>query len=58
MGRFKVGDRCKVVKNALAPRCVGMEVVVVKVIGTNGYRVKFENGRVGIAAESCLEKID
>ena len=53
--KFKKGDKCKVVKNVLAPKCVGMVVTVFATIGNNGYKVRYDNGRTGIASENCLE---
>ena len=57
MGKFKVGDRCRVVRNALAPKCIGHMVEITGIIGNMGYRVRFDNGMQGIASENCLELI-
>lgn len=53
MNKFKKGDRCVVVKNALSPRSVGHVVEIVDVIGKYGYKIRCE-GLTGYAAESCL----
>lgn len=53
--KYKKGDKCKVVKNVLAPKCVGMVVTVIATIGNSGYKVRYDNGWIGIASENCLE---
>ena len=57
--KFKVGDKCKVVKNLLAPRCIGNVVEITKVLAHNGkYYYETLEGRMrGIAAENCLSII-
>ena len=56
MSKFKIGDKCRVIKNALAPQCVGMVVEIMGVIGGTLYKIK-EEGMIGFAAEGCLELI-
>ena len=58
MGKFKAGDRCKVVKNAISPKSIGHIVKIVGTIGNMGYRVRFDNGMVGMASENCLGLAD
>ena len=58
MAKFKLGDKCKVVKNALAPKCVGDTVEIIGTIGNMGYKVRHEDGMVGYASENCLELIE
>lgn len=59
--KFKEGDRCRVVKNLLAPHCVGQIVVIngvaLSLNGRNYYHIT-EGGLKGIAAENCLEKLE
>lgn len=63
MAKFKIGDQCRVVKNALAPKCIGQKVSIERIavdhggsnvlyicqekIGDNYFRV--------YAHEKCLE---
>lgn len=60
--RFKVGDRCKVVKNLLAPDYIGFEVIIKQVPTnrSNVYIITFPHsgGRLGLASGDCLELID
>ena len=56
--KFKNGDKCVVVKNLLAPHCVGHTVTIKGCFTTGGrnyYHILHENGLKGISAESCLE---
>lgn len=56
--KFKKDDKCVVVKNLLAPHCVGHTVTIKDWFtagGKNYYHVLDENGLIGIAAESCLK---
>ena len=57
--KFKVGDRCRVVKNLLAPKCIGNVVEITKVLMCNGkyYYETLEDGMKGVAAENCLSII-
>jgi hypothetical protein len=57
--KFKVGDKCKVVKNLLAPECTGNIVEITKVLMHNGkyYYATLEDGLKGLAAENCLSII-
>lgn len=59
MRKFNKGDKCKVVKNLLAPECVGDIVEVTgwfSVRGRNYYHI-LEEGMKGIASEGCLELV-
>lgn len=57
--KFNVGDKCKVVKNLLAPKCIGNVVEVTKVLAHNSkyYYEILEGDMKGIAAEDCLSII-
>ena len=61
MSKYKEGQKCRVVKNLLAPECVGMTVTILGVAIENGkavlYRVR-EDGMDGYAMESCLEPLN
>lgn len=60
MAKFKKGQKCRVVKNRLAPQCIGMEVTILGVVGEEDGRVMYridEGGLKGYAAESCLEEV-
>ena len=60
MSKFHVGQKCRVVKNALAPQCIGQEVTIVKAILESPrvlYLVSEEDGLMGYASEGCLEPI-
>ena len=60
MGKFKAGDRCKVIKNVLSPKSIGHVVEIIGAVGKNGYMTKETyNGRImyGYASENCLELI-
>ena len=62
MAKFKTGDKCRVIKNALAPNCVGHTVEIINSFqgaetGKTMYRVKEDNGINGFASEGCLELI-
>lgn len=62
--KFKVGEKCKVIKNALSPKCVGDIVTILEVCITTSnkyfYKVSSDiilsNGEplVGYAEEDCL----
>ena len=57
MSKFHVGQKCRVVKNALAPRCIGHEVTVLGVAAEKDGRVLYEiddGGLRGYASENCL----
>lgn len=60
--KFKVGDRCRVIKNLFAPDCVGFEVSITDIsVSRNGkyfYTTLFEKGIKGICSENCLELIE
>lgn len=61
MAKFKSGQKCRVIKNGLAPHCVGQEVEIIRAARefTDG-RVLYEineGGLRGYAMESCLELI-
>ena len=67
MARFKVGDRCRVVRNALAQENVGQVVVITGVILDYFYETREDyrdaSGNVwysvrGYASEKCLEPVD
>ena len=57
MSKFNNGDKCKVVKNLLAPDCLGDVVEVVGNFQMNGryYYHTLQDGVKGIASENCLE---
>ena len=56
MSKFKIGDKCRVIKNSLAPQCVSMTVEIMGVVGCTLYKIK-EEGVIGYAAEGCLELV-
>ena len=67
MARFKVGDRCRVVRNTLAQKRVGEIVEIAAVILDYFYETREEikdaDGNVlyclqGYASEKCLEPVD
>lgn len=61
MTKFKKGQKCRVVKNLLAPQCIGMEVTILGVVGEKDGRVTYqidEDGIQGYAAEACLESME
>ena len=61
MAKFKKGQKCRIVENLLAPKCIGMEVTILGVAGEKGGRVFYridEDGIQGYASESCLEPIE
>lgn len=67
MAKFKVGDKCRVVKNALAQQNVGQIVEIVAVIGNHFYETREDyrdaNGNLwyrmkGYASEECLELVE
>ena len=50
--KFKKGDRCRVVKNLLAPSCIGQMVTIVEVIGVQKPIYKIDDdGILGYAVE-------
>lgn len=60
MSKFKIGDKCRVVKNLLAPSCVGCIVHITDCISINGklyYKVSHMGNTKGFASEKCLELI-
>lgn len=61
MAKFESGQKCRVVKNLLAPRCIGQTVTIVKVVLEAPrviYLVAEEDGLKGYASEGCLEPIE
>lgn len=61
MAKFKIGDKCIVIKNALAPNCVGNMVEVIDSYqGVEAdkaiYRIKVDDIN-GFASEGCLKLI-
>ena len=57
---FESGQKCRVIKNLLAPQCVGQTVTIVKVAAEGNGKVMYEideGGLRGYAMESCLELI-
>lgn len=61
MAKFKIGDKCIVIKNALAPNCVGNMVEVIDSFqGVEAdktiYRIKVDDIN-GFASEGCLKLI-
>lgn len=63
MAKFKKGDVCKVVKNLLAPKCVGHLVEVLGIAsekeGRVLYKIKIKDSTnlEGYASEGCLQPI-
>ncbi len=60
MTKFKAGQKCRVIRNLLAPHHVGMTVTILNVAGKMDGRVMYrieEEGMQGYASESCLEAI-
>lgn len=64
MAKFKANDWCRVLKNALAPSCIGHIVTIIKPLskcsGVQYYMTieKTNYGDVtGIASENCLELV-
>lgn len=59
MAKYRKGDRCKVIKNALAPNFVGYTVVIdsiaIETPTSVLYRVINED-IMGYASEKCLER--
>lgn len=59
--KYKKGDRCKVIKNALAPECIGHAVTIDSVAFQRGpstlYRIIIDDDIMGYASEHCLELI-
>ena len=55
---FRKCDKCKVVKNALSPKCVGHTVEIIGTIVNMCYKVRHEDGMVGYASEDCLGLIE
>lgn len=61
MAKFKKGDRCRVIKNALAPDSVG-DIVTIDSIAFQTdssilYRIEYAD-MTGYASEKCLELVD
>lgn len=65
MAKFKIGDQCRVVKNALAPKCIGQKVSIERIAVDHGgsnvlyvYQEKIgDNYYRGYAKEGCLELV-
>ena len=61
MSKYKEGQKCRIVKNLLAPSCVGQTVTILGVAIENGsavlYRVR-EDEIDGYAMETCLEPLN
>ncbi len=64
MAKFKVGDRCKVIKNALAPECIGEIIEITGIQSKKGEKVLYKaavevEGKVFdcYASEVCLELV-
>ncbi len=64
MAKFKVGDRCKVIKNALAPKCIGEIIEITGIQSEKGGKVLYkvtmdvEDSIIdGYASEGCLELV-
>ena len=58
--KFKVGDKCKVIKNLLANECVGDIVTITKVSKLYGryyYKIQHKDKIEGIASEGCLDLV-
>lgn len=60
MAKFQEGDKCKVIKNLLAPQSVGHIVKIKGIAVCSGnnplYKIDID-GMDGYAEERCLEKI-
>jgi len=60
MNKFNPGDKCRVIKNALAPRCVGYIVTIKEVLTSKSGKIFYktqEEETEGYAEEACLELI-
>lgn len=57
--KYKVGDRCKVIKNLLAPNCIGEIVTVTELLSPESkiLRCITEDGISCIVSENCLELV-
>lgn len=60
MNKFNLGDKCRVIKNALDPLCVGYIVTIKEVLtsisGKIFYKIQEEEIE-GYAEEACLELV-
>lgn len=66
MAKYNKGDRCKVTKNLLAPKCVGHAVVIDSIANEKDGRILY-NAHIEdpnfshfncLCAETCLELIE
>ena len=57
--KYKIGDRCKVIKNFLSPNNIGDIVTVIDTCRTTNpfYTIQFNDGLKGYASENCLELV-
>ncbi len=57
--KYKVGDKCKIIKNLFAPNCTGEIVTVTKLLSPKSKMLWCitEDGISCIASENCLELV-
>ena len=57
--KYKIGDKCKIIKNLLSPSNIGDMVTIIDICRTTKpfYTIQFNDSLKGYASENCLKLV-